>query len=92
MSSVFLVTNGGSGDDGDEWILGSVHATEESALNAAEKSQWHREVEEWDLEGSILTDKERAAIGWAIMECDSMPTERSREAADTLRSLLERIK
>jgi hypothetical protein len=38
-----------------------------------------------------LTDAERAAIGWAIMECESMPTTLSREAADTLRSLLERL-
>ena len=38
-----------------------------------------------------LTGMERAAIGWAIMECESMPTTRSREAADTLRALLERL-
>lgn len=38
-----------------------------------------------------LTGMERAAIGWATMECESMPTTRSREAADTLRALLERL-
>jgi hypothetical protein len=38
-----------------------------------------------------LTGMERAAIGWAIMECESMPTTRSREAADTLRALLKRL-
>jgi hypothetical protein len=38
-----------------------------------------------------LTDEERTAIGWAIMECESMPTTLSREAADTLRSLLDRL-
>jgi hypothetical protein len=38
-----------------------------------------------------LTDEERAAIGWAIMECESMPTTFSRRAADTLRALLERL-
>lgn len=45
-----------------------------------------------EIERLRLTDKERAAIGWAIMECEAMPTEMSREAADTLRSLLERTK
>jgi hypothetical protein len=39
-----------------------------------------------------LTNEERAAIGWAIMECESMPTTFSRRAADTLRALLERTK
>jgi len=38
-----------------------------------------------------LTEKERKAIGWAIAECESMPVDLSREAADTLRSLLSRI-
>jgi hypothetical protein len=38
-----------------------------------------------------LTAAERAAIGWALMECESMPTTRSREAADTLRALLKRL-
>jgi len=38
-----------------------------------------------------LTDEERAALGWAIMECESMPTTLSRRAADTLRALLERL-
>jgi hypothetical protein len=37
-----------------------------------------------------LTDAERTAIGWAIMECESMPTTLSREAAAMLRSLLSR--
>jgi hypothetical protein len=39
-----------------------------------------------------LTGMEQAAIGWAIMECESMPTTMSREAADTLRALLKRLK
>jgi hypothetical protein len=38
-----------------------------------------------------LTDKERKAIGWAIAECESMPVDLSREAAETLRCLLSRI-
>ena len=38
-----------------------------------------------------LTDAEREAIREAIMECESMPTTRSREAAATLRALLARL-
>jgi hypothetical protein len=38
-----------------------------------------------------LTDEEQEAIGWAIMECESMPTTFSRRAADTLRAFLERL-
>jgi hypothetical protein len=44
-----------------------------------------------EIERLRLTGMERAAIGWAIMECESMPTTRSREAADTLRALLKRL-
>jgi hypothetical protein len=39
-----------------------------------------------------LTDEEREAIATAIAECESMPVAKSRVAADTLRSLLERLK
>jgi hypothetical protein len=39
-----------------------------------------------------LTDEERAAVAVAIDECESMPVTRSRVAADTLRSVLERLK
>jgi hypothetical protein len=38
-----------------------------------------------------LSDKERKAIATAIAECESMPTTKSREAADTLRALLKRL-
>jgi hypothetical protein len=69
MTSVWLVTNGGSGEDGDEWLLDSVHATEASAKAEAESNEWRREVEEWELEGSILTDAERAAIKMAVAAC-----------------------
>jgi hypothetical protein len=44
-----------------------------------------------EIERLRLTGMERAAIGRAIMECESMPTTRSREAADTLRALLKRL-
>jgi hypothetical protein len=44
-----------------------------------------------EIERLRLTGMERAAIGWAIMECESMPTTMSREAADTLRALLKRL-
>ena len=39
-----------------------------------------------------FTDEEREAIATAIAECESMPVAKSRVAADTLRSLLERLK
>jgi hypothetical protein len=44
-----------------------------------------------EIERLRLTGMEQAATGWAIMECESMPTTRSREAADTLRALLKRL-
>ena len=44
-----------------------------------------------EIERLRLTAMEQAAIGWAIMECESMPTTKSREAADTLRALLKRL-
>ena len=108
MTSVWLVTNGGSGEDGDEWLLDSVHATEASAKAEAESNEWHREVEEWGLEGSILTDEERAAIKMArsimLVEHDLSVGEefngkQPRKSsgywwgmADAIRSLLERMK
>jgi len=54
MKSVWLVTNGGSGEDGDEWILDSIHATRESAEAMAtfknhDFKEW--EVEEWEVDG-----------------------------------------
>jgi hypothetical protein len=94
MASVWLVTNGGDGSDGDEWLLNSVHATEASAKAAAAAEKWHREVEEWPLEGPLLADAEREAIEAAIQLCEDITYggPNDAEAAATLRSLLERLK
>jgi hypothetical protein len=90
MTSVWLVTNGGSGQDGDEWLLESIHGTRESAELAASENKWHKELEEWDLIGSVLTDEERAAIGFfADIHADDEPPH---EFAVTLRSLLDRTR
>jgi hypothetical protein len=66
--SVFLVTNGGSGEDGDEWHLKSIHATRQGAeADAADANkqcgfnEW--EAEEWAVQGSPLTDDERDVLG-----------------------------
>lgn len=48
------------------------------------------EIERLRLWGR-LTDAEREAVGIAIAECDSMPVAKSRDAADTLRSLMARL-
>ena len=69
MASVWLVTNGGDGEDGNEWLVESVHATEASALERAGRERWYTGVEEWPLEGSLLTDAERDAIKMAIAAC-----------------------
>jgi hypothetical protein len=63
----------------------SMCADESSPADAAMLVQASEEIERLRL-----TDEERAAIGWAIVECESMPTTFSRRAADTLRALLER--
>jgi hypothetical protein len=55
------------------------------ACTATEQDQYR------EIQRLRLTDAERKAIGWAIMECESMPTTMSREAADTLRALLKRL-
>jgi hypothetical protein len=65
----------------------SMCADESSPADAAMLVQASEEIERLRL-----TDEERAAIGWAIVECESMPTTFSRRAADTLRALLERFK
>jgi hypothetical protein len=88
MTSVWLVTNGGSGDDGDEWLVKSIHATKESAELAASENKWHKELEGWGLIGSVLTDAEREAVEecyeWAM-------TADHRRLAAMLRALLERL-
>jgi hypothetical protein len=89
MTTVWLVTNGGDGSDGDEWLLHSVHVSEASAKAASAAEKWHREVEEWDLEGSILTDEEREAVKFfADIHSDDEPPH---EYAATLLSLLKRL-
>lgn len=90
MTSVWLVTNGGSGEDGDEWLLNSVHATKESADLAVSTNQWHREVEEWDLDGSVLTQEEREAVEIAIEYVGSAYA--VQHHAETLRKLNERLR
>jgi hypothetical protein len=90
MTSVWLVNNGGSGGDGDEWLVKSIHATKESAELEASENKWHKDLEEWELTGSFLTDKERAAIEFfAEIHADDEPPH---EFAATLRSLLERTR
>jgi hypothetical protein len=87
MTSVWLVTNGGSGQDGDEWLLKSIHATRKSAELAASENKWHKELEEWDLMGSVITNEEREAIAFfAEIHADDEPPH---EFAVTLRLLLE---
>lgn len=51
---VYLVTDG-SGEDGDEWSVYSVHATREGAETESRRlkseSDWRQpKVEEWDLQ------------------------------------------
>jgi hypothetical protein len=74
MTSVWLVTNGGSGEDGDEWHLFDIYATEEAANAHVAEENARRgfmefEVEEWNVKGSPLTDAERAAIKMAVAAC-----------------------
>ena len=92
MTSVWLVTNDGSGDDGDDWLLKSIHATEASAKEAAAGDRWHRCVEEWKLEGPLLTVEEREAVRFfsQIDGPGNVPVANKRAA--TLRALLERTK
>lgn len=47
MNSVWLLTNGGSGEDGDEWHLFGVYRTRLDAENA--RNNFYVEVEEWNL-------------------------------------------
>jgi hypothetical protein len=88
MTKVYLVTNDGSGEDGDEWLLGSIHATKDGAEEAKALGSWYRCVEEWEMEGSLLTDAEREAIEGAIIH---METRGVWAWPATLRGLLERL-
>jgi hypothetical protein len=105
MTSVWLATNGGSGEDGDEWLLFDIFATEEAASAHVAEENARRgfmefEVEEWSVKGSPLTDAERTAIGVATQCIQAQmaqhhPDEtKARELLDeslsALRSLLKR--
>jgi len=104
MTSVWLVTNGGSGEDGDEWHLFDIYATEEAANAHVAEENARRgfmefEVEEWGVGGSPLTDEEREAIaaGLGALERlykDSPPISQPiyEHHAPTLRRLLERTR
>lgn len=89
MANAYLLTNDGSGKDGDEWLLHSIHATREGA--EAAKTEWYKSVEEWEIEGSLLTDAEREAVAAAIDFCErtDRPLPRSEQLV-TLRGLLAR--
>ena len=67
MTSLWLLTNGGSGEDGDEWHLFDIYATEEAAnAHVAEENArrgfMELEVEERSVKGSPLTDEERHCL------------------------------
>ncbi len=77
LSKVWCVTSG-SGEDGDEWDMHSIHATRESAVDDADERNravgrdWFA-ISEWDVEGcpqsrGWLTEEEKAAIRWAMSE------------------------
>lgn len=99
MANAYLLTNDGSGEDGDEWLLHSIHATREGA--EAAKTEWYKSVEEWEIEGSLLTDAERKAIEEAADTSDVAAefysgkdharADAAAKHAATLRGLLDRI-
>jgi hypothetical protein len=94
MTSVWLATNGGSGEDGDEWLLFDIFATEEAANAHVAEENARRgfmevEVEEWSVKGSPLTDEERGVLR-------GLAEDASYRCADfterVVRGLLERLK
>ena len=88
MAKAYLLTNEGSGGAGDEWLLKSIHATKEGA--DAAKTDWYRSVEDWEIEGSLLTESEREAIEQAIDAVNGME-DAEPWTADALRGLLDRL-
>jgi hypothetical protein len=93
MTSVWLVTNGGSGEDGDEWHLFDIYATEEAANAHVAEENARRgfmefEVEEWGVKGSPLTDEEREAIERVAKHCADTSC---MDTARTLWGLLQRL-
>ena len=95
MTSVWLATNGGSGEDGDEWLLFDIFATEEAASAHVAEENARRgfmefEVEEWSVNGSPLTGEEREAIRNVLHHIATKADYLQREDYH-LRSLLERL-
>jgi hypothetical protein len=96
MTSVWLVTNGGSGEDGDEWHLFDIFATEEAANAHVAEENARRgfmefEVEEWSVKGSPLTDEEREAIGYFAAATGPQYLEATNHYAAVAKALLERL-
>lgn len=93
MTSVWFASTG-SGEDGDPWDVRDVFATKELAeayCNRPDKPVWeHPYVQEWEVEGSLLTDEEREAIyrAEARLRTAYVPDDAT---AATLRKLLERL-
>ena len=95
MTSVWLATNGGSGEDGDEWLLFDIFATEEAANAHVAEENARRgfmefEVEEWSVKGSPLTDEEREAIFRVYdLLCDRSRELQSATRLDEARPLIQ---
>jgi hypothetical protein len=97
MTSVWLVTNGGSGEDGDEWHLFDIFATEEAANAHVAEENARRgfmefEVEEWSVKGSPLTDAERFVLREVRDIYADEDDVKCNEIAAVIDGLLERTK
>lgn len=104
MTSVWFAASG-SGEDGDEYDVHEVFATEADArahCDRPDRPSWeHHYVQEWEVTGSLLTDEEREAVEWAAEAYERRYQERvglenngpdqCGEIAGTLRKLLERL-
>lgn len=100
MTSVWFAASG-SGEDGDPWDVHEVFATKELAeayCSRPDKPRWeHPYVQEWEVEGSLLTDEEREAVKLAadFLEDEfygcSDKCAAEHNAVATLRKLLERL-
>lgn len=94
MTSVWFASTG-SGEDGDPWDVRDVFATRELAeayCNRPDKPRWeHAYVQEWEVEGSLLTDEEREAVLSAACYFDTRADLRMQAFGSTLRVMLERL-